>query len=146
MKRFLMAVIATFASMAAFADGEVGLYIIAGETSTYPVSELQKISFQDNNVVVLKSDGSKETIAIANISKMYFGEVVTGINELQPDAELWDGNSLKADADQAITVYNSSGMTVSRGKYSKGDVIHLDNMPRGIYIVEMGNKSFKIAK
>ena len=53
-----MAAIAAMMSLAAYADGELGLYILAGSTDTYPVSELQKITFSNGNVVVHKTDGT----------------------------------------------------------------------------------------
>lgn len=147
MKRLLMAVLTAFASMAAWADGEVGLYIINEQTNTFEVAQLQKISFQDNNVVVLKTDGSSETFAISGISKMYFGELTTGINEMALEsADVWDGKSLKVNGNTPVEVFNSSGIAVAKGKYEKGDVISLENLPKGIYVVKMGNKSLKIAK
>ena len=86
MKRLFMAVITAFVSITAMADGEKGLYIIAGETDTYPVSEIQKITFSNGNVVVEKTDGTKATTAMSSISRMYFGEIVTGIKTLKSRA------------------------------------------------------------
>ena len=100
MKKLLMAAIAAMMSLAAYADGELGLYILAGSTDTYPVSELQKITFSNGNVVVHKTDGTTSSTAMSGIQRMYFGEITPdGINTLASDeAYAWDGS----DAGQLI--------------------------------------------
>lgn len=145
MKKLLMAVVAAFVSLTALADGEKGLYIINTETNTIPVAEIQKITFENGNVVVKKTTGESSTFAMTDISRMYFGELTTGIDEVAVEGS-WDGKSITLAADCKVEVFNASGIAVSQGSFSKGDVINLESIPSGIYIVKIGDKSFKIAK
>lgn len=150
MKRLLLALIATLASMSAFADGEYGLYILSDgasseEPTTIPVAEIQKITFENGNVVVKQLNGESSTFTMSSISRMYFSELVTGIRDVE-SAGMWDGKSIKVNGDSKVEVFSTSGIAISRGIYSNGDVINLENLPSGIYVVKVGGKSFKIAK
>ena len=150
MKRLLLALIATLASMSAFADGEYGLYILSDgasseEPTTIPVAEIQKITFENGNVVVKQLNGESSTFTMSSISRMYFSELVTGIRDVE-SAGIWDGKSIKVNGDNKVEVFSTSGIAISRGIYSGGDVINLENLPSGIYVVKVGGKSFKIAK
>ena len=150
MKRLLLALIATLASMSAFADGEYGLYILSDgasseEPTTIPVAEIQKITFENGNVVVKQLNGESSTFTMSSISRMYFSELVTGIRDVE-SAGIWDGKSIKVNGDSKVEVFSTSGIAISRGTYSGGDVINLENLPSGIYVVKVGGKSFKIAK
>ena len=64
--------VALMVSMATFAD-DYTLYIAAtaGETG-YPLATVQKLTFENGNVVVNKKDGTKESTAISTVSRMYF--------------------------------------------------------------------------
>ena len=146
MKRLFMAVITAFVSITAMADGEKGLYIIAGETDTYPVSEIQKITFSDGNVVVEKTDGTKATTAMSSISRMYFGEIVTGIKNVEIEGGKWDGKSITVKGSQNVKIYHSSGSLVFNGQFRDGETVSMEELPRGVYVVEVGSNSFKIAK
>ena len=150
MKRLLLALIATLASMSAFADGEYGLYILSEgasseEPTTIPVAEIQKITFENGNVVVKQTSGESSTFSMSSISRMYFGELVTGIRDV-PSEGLWDGKSIKVIGDSKVEVFTTSGVAVSQGKYSNGESVNLDHLPQGVYIVKVGGRSIKIIK
>ena len=73
MKRFLLAVMAAFFMLTAFADDEFGLYVVTNsETKTTEVSSLQKITFSNGNVVVQMKDGTSTSSAMSDVTKMYF--------------------------------------------------------------------------
>lgn len=148
MKRMLLAVVTAFISMTAMADGENGLYIIAGESSnSYPVSEIQKITFSNGNVVVEKTDGTKASTAMTSISRMYFGELETAIQTVEGDgSSIWDGKNIKIRGHQNVKVYHSSGSLVYEGQFLDGESVSMDELPRGVYVIEVGGNSFKIAK
>ena len=148
MKRIFLAVITAFISITAMADGENGLYIIAGDNSnSYPVSEIQKITFSNGNVVVEKTDGTKASTAMSSISRMYFGELETAIQTIEGDSSSpWDGKNILIKGRQNVKVYHSSGSLVYEGQFNDGEAVSMESLPRGIYVVEVGSKSFKIAK
>lgn len=83
MKNLIFALFTLLSATTAAADDEFGLYIVTGsETTTTNVSSLQKISFNNGNVVVLTTDGVSASTPMSDITKMYFGIIekeVTGI-------------------------------------------------------------------
>ena len=150
MKRLLLALIATLCSLTALADGEYGLYILSEggastEPTTFSVSEIQKITFENGNVVVKQTTGESSTFSMSSISRMYFGELVTGIREVSSEG-IWDGKSIKVLGDSKVEVFTTSGVAVSQGEYTNGESVNLEHLPQGVYIVKVGGRSVKIAK
>ena len=146
MKRILLAFVALFASLSMFADDETGLYIVASETSTYAVSDLKKITFSNGNVVVEKKDGTSTTTAMSSISRMYFGAISTGIQDVNMAGNNFDGKSITMGKKGRVRIFRASGQMVSDGNYESGQSVSLENLPAGVYVVEVGGNSFKIAK
>ena len=146
MKRILLAIIATFASLSLFADDENGLYIVTSETSTYAVSQLKKITFSNGNVVVEKTDGTSTTTPMASISRMYFGALSTAIQDVNMDGNNFDGKNIIMATSGRVRIFRASGQMVSDGNYEPGQAVSIENLPTGVYVVEIGGKSFKVAK
>lgn len=124
-KSILLALVACF-SLVAMAD-DFNLYIVnnAEEKTTYPVSELQKITFSDGNVVLSHTNGSTTEVSISKISTMYFDTASSDAIELVKDGEV----SL-----EGATVYDLAGRRVN-------------GLQRGVNIVKTADgKSVKIVK
>lgn len=124
-KSILLALVACF-SLVAMAD-DFNLYIVnnAEEKTTYPVSELQKITFSDGNVVLSHTNGSTTEVSISKISTMYFDTASSDAIELVKDGEV----SL-----EGATVYDLAGRRVN-------------GLQRGVNIVKtVDGKSVKIVK
>lgn len=73
MKRIATMCIALMVSMLVFADGDYSLYIAAEQTSSHKISSVQKLTFENGNVVVNFKDGTTESTALSTISRIYFG-------------------------------------------------------------------------
>lgn len=86
MKRLITMSIALVMSMAMFADGgDYSLYIAAETTTSHKLSTIQKLTFENGNVVVNLKDGTKESTAISAVSKMYFGTTTYVIQDVNKD-------------------------------------------------------------
>ena len=75
---------------------------------------IQKITFQNGNVVVTTSEGV-ETFPLAEMEKMYFSATATGINEIENG---------KLKMEDAQHIYDLSGRKVSVPSV----------LPKGVYI------------
>ena len=68
--------IALFFSLAigatALAD-DYTLYIVANSTTSHALKQVQKLTFENGNVVVHYKDGTQQSTAISLVSRMYFG-------------------------------------------------------------------------
>ena len=59
----------------------------------------------------------------------------------------WNGDKLQVNVQPGtpINVYNVAGAVVLHGIYS-GDVVDFQGVDRGLYIVNVGGRTFKIVK
>ena len=100
MKRLVTMSIALVMSMLVFADGDYSLYIAAEKTTSHKISAIQKLTFENGNVVVNLKDGTKESTAITSVNKMYFRIAATIIQDVNKDGVV--------DTQDALSIY--SGM------------------------------------
>ena len=148
MKRLLTAFTLLFC-LSAMAE-DFSLYIInsASETTTYAVTDLQKITFESGNVVVTTTAGTSTTVSISDIAKMYFDtSSAEGIDAIRQSAISFDGTAIHfAEAADKVNVYTVSGTLVATGSQLAGTSLSLSDMPDGVYVVSIDGKSFKVIK
>lgn len=81
------------------------------------------ITFSSGNMV-LNENGTSTTISLAGLSKMFFSDEASGIENI---------DKLLSSADNTV-VYDLQGRKVTT----------LTTLPKGVYIVKQGDRSFKI--
>jgi uncharacterized paraquat-inducible protein A len=123
-------------------------------TITYSGSEqnislpiVQKITFEEGYVVVTTAEG-KHSYPISVLDKMTFTESEDAIKALPEQAEnlTYKDGTLSIKGDGMLRIYNTSGALISIANVKEGANISLDNLPVGVYIVHMGNKTIKVRK
>lgn len=123
-------------------------------TITYSGSEqnislpiVQKITFEEGYVVVTTAEG-KHSYPISVLDKMTFTESEDAIKALPEQAEnlTYKDGTLSIKGDGMLRIYNTSGALISIANVKEGANISLDNLPAGVYIVHMGNKTIKVRK
>jgi len=123
-------------------------------TITYSGSEqnislpiVQKITFEEGYVVVTTAEG-KHSYPISVLDKMTFTESEDAIKALPEQAEnlTFKDGTLSIKGDGMLRIYNTSGALISIANVKEGANISLDNLPAGVYIVHMGNKTIKVRK
>lgn len=121
----------------------------AGETLSWSVSTLQKMAFQDGQVVLTKKDGTVAYAPISSVKRMYIStSSAEGIEEVKSTLPCtWEGGFLRIQAAEGtlVTVYNVAGTPVVR-QALVGGIVDLRNQPSGLYIVNVGGKVFKTIK
>ena len=121
----------------------------AGETLSWSVSTLQKMAFQDGQVVLTKKDGMVTYTPISSVKRMYIStSSAEGIGEVKSMLPCtWEGGFLRIQAAEgtSVTVYNVAGTPVVR-QMLENSLIDLRNQPAGLYIVNVGGKVFKTIK
>lgn len=137
MKRLLiLAVLTAFTATHALADDDYSLYIVSGSSAaptSYAVSDIQKITFSNGNVVVTKTDGTSASVAMSSISSMYLD--VTSVDAIET-----------MDADEALNlsaVYDLQGRMVAR---RFADFKDNSSFASGIYVITHGGQSYKFIK
>lgn len=121
----------------------------AGEKLSWSVPSLQKMTFQDGNIVLTKKDGTVAYASIATVKRMYIATPSTESIESMDTTPFysWNGDKLQINVQPGtpITVYNVAGAVVLCENYS-GDAVDFQGVGRGLYIVNVGGQTFKIVK
>jgi len=123
-----------------------------GNTSTYLVSEVQKITFDEGNstmIVNLKTGGDE-----TNITRVSF-EDATGIQTPKPESsisvfpnpvqETLTVNGVKKDA--VINVYSMSGALLKTVTAQENSTkVDVSSLQQGIYLLQIGKQVVKFVK
>lgn len=110
---------------------------------------VQKITFQDGNVVVTTSEGV-HSYPISILNKMTFTtkDIETAITTLPEQSEglTYADGQLSIKGNGLLRVYNTSGAMVSVVNVEEGANVNLNQFPAGIYIIRMGEQAIKVKK
>ena len=130
-------------------DNHLYIQSSAGETLDWSVPSLQKMTFQNGNVVVTMKNGTSTYTPISSVSRMYIcTPSVNGIESVEGDLQCtWDGERLhvNAPAGSAVKVYSVNGVLVSQTRLTDTSV-DLQGLNRGMYVVNVGGQVVKIMK
>jgi len=131
MKKILLLVLLMIGTCASYADDYTYPYLVfetAGGAKTSVTISEGTITIADGQLTI-----GGHTFALSDLSKMYFSTTTTGIVEVAVDDNLNDNG--------CVDVYDLNGRKV----LSEGDSESLSSLPKGIYIVKSGRKTYKVA-
>lgn len=111
----------------------------------------------DKNPMMRFADGkvcvNSDEYAFSNIKNFYISETddTSGIEHLLKEQQItYKAGTLivHADSTESIGVYTANGMKVSVPVEQSGDVVavSLNQLPKGVYVVRVGESSFKVFK
>ncbi len=125
-------------------------YLVAaynGEEASYELATVQKITFEDGNVVITTSEGVV-SLPEEEMEKMYFSATSTRVNSLPLAAEglSVSGNTLLVSGKGLLYIYNMGGQLIEMAKVDGQMNISLSSLPHGLYVVSMGGESIKFVK
>ena len=131
MKKNLLLVLLMIGTSASYADDYTYPYLVfetAGGAKTSVAISEGTITIADGQLTI-----GGQIFALSDLSKMYFSTTTTGIAEVAVDDNLNDIG--------CVDVYDLNGRKV----LSEGDSESLSSLPKGIYIVKSGRKTYKVA-
>ena len=121
--------------------------------TTYMLSDKPQVTFEGNNLHIVseKADATYNLLDVLNFT--YETQSVTGVSELREEPATIDYNNgelvvsgLKAN--DAVSIYAMDGKLVQQQTASRGGTfrLSLSSLPQGVYIVKVGNITYKIMK
>lgn len=141
--------LATFSVATKAEDNHLYIEPNAGETLDWSVPALQKMTFQNGNVVLTMKDGTSTYTPISSIKRMYIcTPSANGIDAVESNAQCtWDGERLHVSAKQGapVRVFSVNGTLVRSARLTDTS-IDLQGLSRGLYIVNADGQTFKILK
>jgi hypothetical protein len=115
-----------------------------GETS-YTVSSIRKITFDATNMVLHLSDGSEQSLPLADLSKMFFSKDGSGVSLTPMQSKMhFSGGVLRTNiaAGEHVAIYNMKGEKVFSANES--GTFDLTTLTKGVYIVKVGTETRKV--
>lgn len=150
-KKGIMAALLLMAGTSMYAQSNDFNYLTVAyadteESISLPI--IQRITFEENCCVVTTTDDNIYKFPLSELSKMTFTSEPTAIEALPEKAEglIVDKNTLKVTGNGFMRIYNAAGTLVQIANIKDGANINIGNLPAGLYIVNMGNKTIKVRK
>ena len=117
-----------------------------GSQTSVSVSQISKITFDANNLIIHLTDGGTQELPLASLSKMFFTASDQGMAAItaSKDKISIDGSTLRlqlADGEHAA-IYDMRGVQVFTANESVE--VNTSSLRRGVYIVRVGSQSKKI--
>ena len=140
----LMFLLGTHASAASFAFLSVEQ---EGEASSFEVSQISKITFDESDMVLHLSNGNEQRLPLNTLQKMFFSEQgIEAVGTVVADEEkirISDGQlRLQLGDNEKAVIYNMKGELVY--VTNRSGSFQIDNLRKGVYIVRVGNTTKKV--
>lgn len=157
MKKILYSVVISFMLvMGAYAQDNVVVNKNNGGSQTFDMSTIRKITLGDNSLTVVAQDGSETaTISYDEIRKITF-ELANGIEQVVETEQgnltlLKEGNTIKIKGfngkEGRLAIYSANGTMVESSTFSGDNLsVGIDNLPDGLYILNVNGQSIKFTK
>ena len=150
LKQIFMAMLLTV-STTVLADNFSYLTISqSGEETSFSISEISKITFDANNMIINMTNGENAQIPLASLSKMFFSETgltgITAASTNKPQISLSGGIiHVNAPTGSIVTLFNMKGQAVKSITATHEDTqINVNGLTKGVYIVKVGDQAKKI--
>lgn len=140
MRFYLLSVLLTIALSVCAAE-KLALVQSSGETS-WAISTVKDVTFDGNGVKITFTDATSVYSAKADFKLLKFDtSTSSAIDNINADGGFSiNGNTITAEGE--IKVYSLAGELVAQGK----DVLSIENLSDGAYIVKAGSQITKIVK
>ncbi len=118
-----------------------------GTDESISLPTIQRITFEDNYLKVTTTDGAF-LCPLSAVEKIYFSDSADAIETLPEQEEnlTYQDGKLTVKGDGFLRIYSANGALVNLAKVKEGANVNLNNLPAGVYIVSMGDKTIKVKK
>ena len=151
LKTLFLTVLLWGVSMQMKADGYALLTIVqnGGSTVEYQMVDIQKFTFDNENMYLHLTNGDKKTMPFSTLSYITVGSDITGISLIgkEPVAlEVRNGMlNVNMREDGTVILYDQAGKTVRRLKAKAGqNTFSMSGLTKGVYVVRVNGSSQKV--
>lgn len=156
-KQLMVLLLAVCALPMAAGDGaSVVFHHDDGSNESVALEDLHKITFRDGNAVLQLEDGTDDKVmSLDGLHCFVFNDEISSVVRIDADAEsvraYISGGTLRisgydADNPSHAALYNVSGALLMRFAALATDAIDVSGLPSGVYILKLGNRTFKLYK
>ena len=137
-----------FSAISLFSIGQnMTLNENSGNSSSYSVSDIKKITFQSGNVV-FQTQSSTDIFTISGVRNLVFGQLITeteGITQAVQELSAYPNpcgdvlNIIQNTTDARYFIYDMNGSLIQSDKVSSA--INISNLNTGIYFFTLVNET-----
>ena len=143
--RSLIATLLIAAGTTVAADNFQYLTVSTQDSETsFELSQISKITFSETNMILTLSNGNTQELPLAQLQKMFFTDNASAISTTGTSKSkvTMNGGTVYIDvADgERVTIYNIGGTEVLSTTFT----MSTSALPKGVYIIRMGNETKKI--
>lgn len=135
-------------SMTILADDYNYLTVASGNTKqSIELATVEKITFENGNAVVYTT-GENFTFPLSELQKMTFDVNPTLVKSLPKASEnlKYNKGQLQVSAKGTLCIYDAAGALVSIAKVDEKSNVNLNGLSSGLYIIRLGDQTIKIRK
>jgi len=136
------------ASMTTMADDYNYLTVASNnENKSIELATVQKITFENGNAVVYTT-GETFTFPLSEMQKMTFTvdpSAVKALSEVSENLKFANGQ-LQVSGKGTLRIYNAAGALIRMANVDKQSNVNLKGLKSGLYIVNLGEQTIKIRK
>ena len=151
MKKIALSLLAALTCISAKAGNGKSLFVTFydGQKVEFALATTPEIAF-GNDQMTVKTTQTTASYDLWKVSKFTYGNTSTDIGQVETDCKfIREGNHIIVDGtNNQISTFALDGKSVHLSPIQTGDktLISLDELPQGIYIIKINNKSLKIAR
>ena len=151
MKKTLTVILFAMATALPVSAQQMLIEKVGYENEIISLNNLKQITFDGTTVNIEQTDGKTSSTSMEYIDRISFGDF-TSIDNIDSNNALVDYISrdeitINCEAGTGIAIYSVTGMTLLNVR-SEADrkQISIANLPKGIYILKVGDQTVKITK
>ncbi len=153
MKRFLILFAIAFCQLP-MVNGQTQTNDLQYLTASYnnkeksiELASIHKITFENSNVVITTSAG-QVLLPVSEMNKLYFSSTATAVENLKDKSTniQFTSGVLHAKGNGLLRIFSAGGQLQRMANVQGSITISLNNLPHGIYIVQLGEETIKIQK
>lgn len=152
-RTLLLFLFMTLISFSVIAQKNITIQYRDNQEITYSLNHNSKLTFTDNELIILQPSGNIYYFDIENIRKIYFSnsnslyDIASQKNiNLYPNPSSGRISISNIKSKTLISIYNMKGELVMSEIIYHDKSINISNLSNGLYIVKVGNKEFKVVK
>ena len=152
-RTILLFLFMTLISFSVIAQKNITIQYRDNQEITYSLNHNSKLTFTDNELIILQPSGNIYYFDIENIRKVYFSnsnslyDIASQKNiNLYPNPSSGRISISNIKSKTLISIYNMKGELVMSEIIYHDKSINISNLSNGLYIVKVGNKEFKLVK
>lgn len=114
---------------------------------SFALKTVKRITFSGSDLVVTTVDGTETHLLLSTLNRLSFTETATAVRGLAAERSQLciQAGQLVADGQGVLLLFNANGQVVRQQFVSNQRAeMNLNDLPRGLYIAKLGNRTLKI--